>query len=35
MKVTVDSVDGDAIFCTGIINAESFTSKLIKTEKQP
>jgi len=35
MKVTVDSVDGDAIFCTGIINTESFTSKLIKTEKQP
>jgi len=35
MKVTVDSIDGDAIFCTGSINAESFTSKLIKTENQP
>ena len=33
MKVNIDSVEGNAVFCTGIINAESFTSKLIKTQR--
>ena len=33
MRVMIDNVDGNAIFCTGIINEESFSSKLIKTER--
>jgi len=35
MKVNIDSVDGNAIFCTGSINDQSFSSKLTKTEKLP
>jgi hypothetical protein len=35
MRVLIDNVDGNAVFCTGYINEESFSSKLIKTEKIP
>lgn len=32
MKVSVDDIVDNAIFCTGIINSQSFSSKLIKVE---
>jgi len=33
MKVIIDNVDGNAIFCTGIIDEQSFSSKLVKMDK--
>lgn len=32
MKVSIDDIEENAIFCTGIINDQSFSSKLIKVE---
>ena len=33
MKVIIDNVDGNAIFCTGIIDEQSFSSKLVKMDR--
>lgn len=34
MRVTIDDVEENAIFCTGIINDQSFSTKLIKVESK-
>ena len=33
MKVIIDNVDGNKVFCTGTINEQSFSSKLVKIDK--
>lgn len=34
MKVSIDDIEDNAIFCTGIINNQSFNTKLIKVEEK-